>query len=370
MSVIVRNDRVTKLLNDWYVEIRSRHIAKAHSMKEQIDSLIQELKEEKQESLQNQDLLLYYSLLDFRYNYLIDNMSISKDSFNQVESFGTPTDERLSYYYHFFKAIYMSVTGSYTEAREHFDKAEVLLKHIPDELEEAEFHYKLGSFYYDIYKGLLSVKHVTKAKDIYLKFTGYETNIAFCENMLGLACTHLKEWELAEEHFTTAMDQFQKNNEEYYILMVRHNIGLLYASQNLSSLAIRYLSEVNLKTSGNYRAIFIEAQEHFKLKEYEMAEELIQKGLQICNALEHEEYQHRFMILDARNKNVSAEELEKIVLAGNEYFEREELYTYMHESLEALAIKFYKEDNHTKASKYFYLSTQARKKVFDKGALK
>ncbi|WP_243522385.1 Rap family tetratricopeptide repeat protein [Bacillus pseudomycoides] len=370
MSVTMGSEKVTKLLNDWYVEIRSRNITKAHRMKEQIDSIIQELKEEERESLEDKNLLLYYSLLDFRYSYLIDNVSLSQESFDKIESFKIPKDEFLSYYYHFFKAIHKSVTGRYNEASEHFDKAEEFLKKIPDELEVAEFYYKLGSFYYDRYQGLLAIKCVSKAKEIYRKFNGCEINIAFCENLLGLDCTHLKEWELAEEHFATAMNQFQKIDEEYYILMVRHNFGLLYASQNLSTLAIRYLSEVVEKKPKHYKAILIKAKEHFKLKEHEIARDLIEKGLQICNKLKHEEYQHRFMILEALNGDVPAEKLEEVVLAGVKYFEREELYTYMQDSMEELAIKFYQEDNHFNASKYFYLSTQARKKAVDKEALK
>ncbi|KLA29222.1 tetratricopeptide repeat protein [Bacillus cereus] len=370
MSVIMGSEQVTKLLNNWYVEIRSRNISKAHRMKEQIDSLIQELKEDEWDSLEAKKLLLYYSLLEFRYSYLVDNVSLSEQSFEKIESFEMPEDELLSYYYYFFKAIHRSVTGKYNEASEYFDKAKVFLENISDELEKAEFYYKLGSFYYDIFQGLLAIKYVSKAQEIYRKFNGCETNIAFCENLLGLACTHLKEWGLAEEHFAAAMNQFQKIDEDYYILMARHNFGLLYASQNLSELAIRYLSEVVEKKPKHYKAILIKAKEHYKLKEHEIARDLIKKGLEICNELKLEEYQHRFMILEALNRDATAEKLEKVVLEGVKYFEREELYMYMQESMEELAIKFYQEENHSNASKYFYLSTQARKKAVDKEALK
>lgn len=216
--------------------------------------------------------------------------------------------------------------------------------------------------YYDIFQGLLAIKYVSKAQVIYRNFNGCETNIAFCENLLGLACTHLKEWGLAEEHFAAAMNQFQKIDEDYYILMVRHNFGLLYASQNLS--------EVVEKKPKYYKVIFVKAKEHYKLKEHEIARDLIKKGFEICNELKLEEYQHRFMILEALNRDATAEKFEKVVLEGVKYFEREELYMYMQESMEELAIKFYQEDNHSNASKYFYLSTEARKKAVDKEALK
>ncbi|PGU10467.1 hypothetical protein COD21_14450 [Bacillus cereus] len=370
MFTSTKNERITQLLNEWYIEIRSRHLEEAQRLKEQIDVQIMRLKDETNESTQNQNLLLYYSLLDFRYNYLVDNLNVSKDSFDTIESFTIPADNFISYYYHFFKAIHSDAVGNYMLAKDHYYKAESLLQYIPDEVEKAEFYYKLGYSHYDNQQALQAIKEVTKAKDMFSNHTGYEINIAFCDNILGLACTDLKEWELAEEHFAAAMDQFQKIGEENFILIVRHNLGWLYANQNLSDLAIRYLSEVVEKTPKQYRAIYVKAKEHYKLKEYGKAAELIEDGLEICNEIQNEGYQHHFKILRALNNNVSAEELEKIIIKGILYFEREELYEYKQEYEEKLAIKFYEENQHNTASQYFYAGLQSRKKSLDKGALK
>ena len=140
----------------------------------------------------------------------MDNLSISKNSFDKIESFDIPTDNFLSYYYHFYKAIHSNAVGNYNLAKEQYDKAELLLKHIPDELEKAEFHYNLATYHYHIYQALLAIKHGTKARDIFSKHESYELKTAYCDNLLGLACTHLKEFELAEEYFVTAMNTFQK----------------------------------------------------------------------------------------------------------------------------------------------------------------
>ncbi|GAB6252880.1 hypothetical protein BCSAG_41980 [Bacillus cereus] len=66
--------------------------------------------------------------------------------------------------------------------------------------------------------------------------------VASCETALGTARIFLKQFEKAEEHFNRSIDLLQKHNEEKLILIVRHNLGLLYATQNLSKLAIRHLS--------------------------------------------------------------------------------------------------------------------------------
>lgn len=59
-----------------------------------------------------------------------------------------------------------------------------------------------------------------------------------------MACIDLKQYEQAEEKLNLALDVFQKIDNERFITMVRHNLAWLYASQNLSSLAIRHLVEV------------------------------------------------------------------------------------------------------------------------------
>jgi response regulator aspartate phosphatase F len=372
MYTATSNEKVMELLNTWYIEMRARRIGNAQRLKrEKIDIKIQKLKnEKKEEALQDQNLLLYYFLLDFRYNYLIDNLGISKDSFEKINSFEAPGDNFLAYYYNFFKGIHSNELGNYIEAKEHYKKAETFLEYVPDELEKAEFYYKLETYHYDIQQALLSIKYATKAKDMYIHYSGYEINVAFCDNILGLSCTYLKEWELAEEHYTAAMNQFQKIGEEKFIIMIRHNLGWMYATQNLSVLAIRYLSEVVEKSPKHYKAIYVKAKEHFKLNQTELASVLIEKGLEICNDLHQEEYKNRNLILREMNNNSPAEQFERVALEGIKYFEREELYYNVQEYYEALATKFYEEDGHSKASKYFHLGLQARKKAFDKEALK
>ena len=95
---------------------------------------------------------------------------------------------------------------------------------------------------------------------------GYEVKVASCETALGTARIFLKQFEKAEEHFNRSIDLLQKHNEEKLILIVRHNLGLLYATQNLSKLAIRHLSEVTEKNIAHFKAVFLQAREHYKLR--------------------------------------------------------------------------------------------------------
>ncbi len=340
-----------------------QHVSKATNLKQEIEDKLSDIKKE-------ENLSLYYSLLDFRYNVLTDGLSITKDSFNEINSFDIPNNSFLSYYYHFFKAIHATLTTNYTEASEHFEKAEKLLMYVPDELEKAEFYYRFCIFLYHFYQPIESIQYATKAKEIFTNNEGYELRIGLCKNMLGASCVYLKQFEQAEEKYNSAISIFQKFDESELVLSVRNNLGWLYANQNLSTLAIRHLSEVTEKKPMHFKAIFLQAREHHKLGEINVAEELLIKGLNICTELNNEEYIHHFTILKALNNNTTAEGLEKIIFEGITYFDKESLYNYTQEYTEKLAVKFYSENDHVKASEYFHTALQAKEKTFEKGALK
>lgn len=364
------NEQISKLLNDWYQAMLQQQVLKATNLKQEIDEKINKIKDIQDEQYQDQNLLLYYSLLDFRYKVLTDSLSITKNSFDIVESYNAPSDEFLSYYYHFFKAVHATLTTNYNEASEYYEKAEELLTAVPDELEHAEFYYRISAFYNYTYQPLKVINYANKALDIFNHHMGYETNIALCKNLLGGVCIHLKQYEQAEEYFTAAIDILQKQNEETLILRVRNNLGWLYASQNLSKLAIRHLSEVVENLPNHYKAILLLGREYFKLGETRKAAELVEQGSNICNELDDKVYKHHFAILREMNHNISTEKIEEVILEGIAYFDKEQLHEYTQEYAEKLALRFYKEDNHLKASKYFHLYHQAKGKTFEKGALK
>ena len=80
--------------------------------------------------------------------------------------------------------------------------------------------------------------------------------------------------------------------------------------QSMSTLAIRHLSEVTEKIPTHFKAIFLQAKEHYKLGGQLAASKLIDKGLQICRGIHNEEYTHHFYF-KRLNENIPLEELEK-----------------------------------------------------------
>nr|WP_255261312.1 tetratricopeptide repeat protein [Bacillus wiedmannii] len=369
MSVhVIKKEEITLLLHDWYREIRSQNFVKAKELKQSIDTKINSMEE-------NQKNTEFYALLDFRFKMLSAEFyphqsDISKNDLRKMKLDEAPSDESLLYYYHFFKASHAAVNGDFKVAEKHYGIAESLLENIQDPIEKAEFNFKLSSYYYHVCQPILVIQYATRARNTFEGLYGYSRKVAACDNVLGLACVKLNEFEQAEVYFMSSLDILKKQNEEELMLRVRHSLGVMYAEQNLSDLALRYLSEVSQKIPNHFRAIFLEARENLKLGKTKLAASLIEKGLVICNELEQKEYEHHFKILKGMNENVSAEELELAISKGISFFNEVGLWQYVQEYAEKLAVKYHKEGNSIKSSEYFYLGYKEKEKGFQKGALK
>ncbi|PFL43535.1 aspartate phosphatase [Bacillus cereus] len=365
--IILNNEKVTKLLNEWYKVILSKQITKATRMKEEVDEKISVLMVEQNRDLQDQNLLLYYSLLDYSYKVLINKSYVTRSDFDAVEKLTTKTiDEYLKYYYHFYKAVHNTMIANYMEAMEQFEEAERLLEYIPSDIEKAEFNYKLGELYYHLQQPLLTIKHVMKAKDIYKKHEDYVINQIECDTILGLASVTLSQFEQGEELFVKCLDMAKKHNCTRLITLIQYNLGFLYAKQGISATAIRHLMDVYKSERPYHKTVFLLAREHFKLNEIEKAQEFLIQGFDLADV----EYTHHFRILRAQYNENYKHSLETAIKDGLNYFESQKLYGFMEEYSGILAKKLYQEGNHEKASQYFNISYDAKELLQKGSALK
>lgn len=86
MNVHVKgNEQLIQNLNEWYFKIRARDLDEAIYLKDEIDLVINDFKED-------QNLMLHYYLMDYRHNYLLNNLGISTDSFDIINTFSIPQD--------------------------------------------------------------------------------------------------------------------------------------------------------------------------------------------------------------------------------------------------------------------------------------
>lgn len=339
-----------ELLNEWYKAIISHDVIKAKELKEHISP--SEIEREGKTSL-----LLYFSLLNYRY-CLMDKVNSINFELNIDPH---QLDDQLKYYFFFFNGIHATNIGKYRDARRYFSLAEKYLNQLIDDVERAEYHYKVSDFYYNVLQPIPSIKHALKAKKLFESANnyGYVLKIAGIENILGLNYILLGSYEDAKKHFNKSLALVRSFGEINLEASVHSNIGLLYSEQGLSDLAIKHFYQTLSVQPNNYKNIFLLSRELFRKGEIDLSLKFISKGLDLCDRLNIEEYVHHFKILYAKIFNTN---LENAIEDGIVYFEKEGLYGYVEEYSSELAHIFFSMNDYAKSSLYFVKASDAKEK--------
>ncbi|EOW9527325.1 tetratricopeptide repeat protein [Bacillus cytotoxicus] len=361
MGVKTVADKGYDLLDEWYQKMLSQQLDKAMVLKKEIDDKFSNRKK-------HTDSFIYYSLLNFRYQMLTGDFEKGLEGFDYIKDM---PDCFLKYYYHFFQFIYHTETGNYNCAEYHRELVANLLDMMPNEAETAEYHYRIALYHYYLSQPTLAIHYATKALEYFSSQEDYETKVGACKNTLGMACVTLEQFEMAEEYLISALNTFQQLNEHTLVLKVRSNLGVFYAEQNLSDLAIRHLTEVfrgcqYSKAHYQKRITFLLAREHIKLKKNKEAAFYIDEGLKVCNR----EYNYHLNVLKSINNNESIESLEAVVIEALSYFKEQELWKDVQIYTELLAVKWYNMGDKDKASDYYHMGYEARNLLKEKGRLK
>lgn len=344
---------MSKWMEQWYNALLRHQLDEAVQWKEQVERTIMDMEED-------QTLLIYYSLLILRHNLLTRDQA----GLNQYAQSITPFEEQsgplLTYYYHLFTGMYKAYEGAYNDALHHYISAEDYLKEIPDQMEKAEFHYRVASVYYHIRQTLLAFKHVKQAKALFDSDKAYVQNSADCENLLGLCYLANKDFAFAEDHLTRALNTAVTLEDEELALHIRYNFGFMYAEKGESDEAVRFLKSVNEAGFNREKASFLLAREYFKLGQAEEAFKGIEAGLEACRETENAEYSHHLAVLKALHDESADEEKEMVVAKAIDYFSDNRLYGYMNDYLGELAHYFFEQKQFEKAGIYFERARRER----------
>lgn len=352
------------LLEEWYHQMVSQHTEKTIRLKQDIDKKMDNLKE-------NDDLLDYYTLLNFRFQMVMGNFEHDLEGLSHLEE---QPESRLQYYYHFFRFIYATEMGQYPRAEYHLEHAESLLPILDDVLESAEFQYRLGLYYYYQSQPVLAVRHTSNALNYFAKdeeFHPFYAKVGACKNTLGMSFITLGQHDMAEEYLISALSILEDEKESKAALTVRYNLGVFYSNQKLWELALRHLEDVYEKFSlprlpYQKKGIHTLAEVHYNLGDLEKAKFYIDEGLKDCT----EEYRCRYKILRALVDKVSIEKLESIILDSISYFREQSILKEINNYSELLANECYNMGMKDKAADYYRMSYEAKISLKEKGYLK
>lgn len=209
-SGVIPSSAVGQKINEWYRYIRTFSVPDAEVLKAEIQ---QELKHMQHDS----NLLLYYSLMEFRHQLMLDYLepleklniedqpSLSELSRN-IDSNQADLKGLLDYYVNFFRGMYEFDKREFISAITYYKQAEKKLSFVADHIERAEFYFKIAEAYYYMKQTYFSLINIKNAYEIYVEQETYNVRIIQCHFVFGVNLMDERNFEQAARHFKLALN--------------------------------------------------------------------------------------------------------------------------------------------------------------------
>ncbi|ASS69993.1 RapH N-terminal domain-containing protein [Bacillus atrophaeus] len=358
-------DLVTKKLNEWYTLIKNDQVEKAEIIKTEVEKELLNMEE-------NQDALLYYQLLEFRHEIMlsymeskeIDDLNSTYETIKEIEEQGQLTG-MLEYYYYFFKGMYEFRRKELTSAISAYRIAETKLYQVEDEIERAEFFFKVSYVYYYMKQTYFSMNYANRALKIFKKYDEYAVQTLRCQFIVAGNLIDSLEFVMALQQFLKALDIAEDIKIDHLIGMSHMNIGICYEelkdydnAANHLDLSIDFLekSEHIFLT----KALFAMAHVEAKRNNFNVAQEYFLQGKEVAEKNKDKEYTAKFKILEG------------LYFSNGEYHLINEALSYladrkMFADVENFATEighyFHHQGNLELSNEYYRISIEARRKI-------
>lgn len=228
---------VADQLNEWYKAILDYDIEKSHALQNKIKNMFQHMEED-------QNVLLYYSLLDFRSRLNDQNVERHEniaDALQELENKEDHLTGILGYYYSFFKGMYEFKNRNYSSAITYYKAAEEKVNQLNDEIERATCFYKLAHVYYEMQYTGLSIAYAQMALSIYKKHPDYSRQMFFSKLIVAGNLLDQFQFNEAISTFMEASKSSIITKDKRLDAIVSLNIGIGYNQQSLYQRAESYI---------------------------------------------------------------------------------------------------------------------------------
>ncbi|MBU8786504.1 tetratricopeptide repeat protein [Bacillus glycinifermentans] len=349
------------MLNHWYTLIRQQNVDQAVAMKDEIEHTLPNMEED-------QDLLIYFNLLDFRHKMMLENFNESKKVFKKLESQKKgieKTDAVIQYYFYFFSGQNEFHNKNYIKAINYYQIAENKLKQIPDEIENAEFHYRLSIAYYYIKQNIFSLRHAETALETFRAHELYIKRKINCEMVLGANKIDLFRYNEAEAHYQKALEGAKKIEDHALTGKAYHNIGISYALRKIYNKAEENLKAAiaipeHLSSSVGVNSISDLTRVLYKIGAKEEARHYLEQGNIMADEKQNDEYHAKLKIIEALYEN---EDL-TIVDENIQYLESLKLWPDVEDFAQDVADYFRQKGEDSKTVIYLDKVIHAKNQIF------
>ncbi|MGG3575437.1 tetratricopeptide repeat protein [Bacillus gobiensis] len=352
-------EEVAHMINQWYKLIKRHQVEDSISMR---DKILQTL----DKTEQNQNLLLYFNLLDSRHKMLLESFQLSEEILNKIQK--NPevkgTDDMLQYYFLFFSGQFEFSKKNYIEAINYYKLAEDKLLKIPDDIEKAEFHYHVAISYYHIDQHFFSMDHAEKALATFREHDDYSHRTINSEMILGANKLDLFRFEEANHHYEHALEIAKATNNHYTEGLAYRNLGIAYMRRNMLSLAEDCFRkglqiEEYEPTLYGLRTIYNLTHVLYKTDRIDEARKWCEKGIARAEKAGEEEYLAKLSLVYSLYDQFHTD----TITVSIDYLSAAGLWNDVSELTLEVGLYFKKAGDTENAAKYFLESIQARDQI-------
>lgn len=349
-------------LENWYVAMKNFEYEKAETLKEQIESNLNDYKDP--------EIWKFYRLLLGRY-YLYSHFEEAKKIIKSIDPHQSDKFHWLNYYHNFFNGILHYQLQEFQTSIEYYLKAKQFITDIDLE-ESAELLYKLGSAYFHDYQYTRSIKYGTRALQIFSSKSKFR-RMADCNNLLGINYNHIFDYKKAEDHYRSALFYVDKVNETRLKTLLLHNLGYLYAELNEWTLAIEYLNQAHQTTPKDIeffkyfkcKNLFILSRSHFLIGNKEKGIAFLKQGLHHTKKHGYLDYYHHLKVLECKYLNPEPKTYINKYQKAIQFFHDHSEWEYVSEASEELALYLRSLEKHKEATRFFRLAIDAKERLFN-----
>ncbi|MED1126569.1 tetratricopeptide repeat protein [Bacillus paralicheniformis] len=294
---VIPYDLVATKMNYWYVALKNDWVDKAEKMRSEVKQEIAIMEE-------NQDVLIYFSLLEFRHKLMLDylcpeaakDIQVHYEELREKTKGGKSLNGMLEYYYYLFTAMYHFRQKEILHALAYYQNAENQLNSFEsDEIEKAEFYFKLSEIYFYMKQTYFSMYYANHAYKIYLKQPTYGQRRVQCQFLMTGNWLDKMNPEKALEHTSKALSDAKELQVDYLIGSSHLNIGICYSqleehykAENHFQMAAKLYK--NEKHSFLPKALFNISHVKAKQEKWIEAEDLYFEGREWAQKFEDQEF--------------------------------------------------------------------------------
>lgn len=351
-----------KQLDEWYEVIISRDKEKAIGMEKNINEVIKEI-EDPTTSIQ-------YQLFSIRYHLLLRNLNECKNIIKDLKLAKKNFSDKQMYYFYYFFGLYKYLQDELIESLEYYSKAERINQQI--HINDPELIYLLSLVHSRLHHVTLTIHYANIALKVFNQKMDYYRSIEI-QIILAINYIRINKYDKAKEYLQNSLKVAEKMNDSYLVGNIYHNLGYLYSNMKKHDHAIDYYHKSLFIKQDNIEwytyTLYYLVEEYFASNQIVKAMEWIEKGLKMTDKNDKNHIRIKTLnsvyILSARDAKKSKLEEERIYVEETviPFFQKKQNWNDLSHYAEKLADFYVNQSHYKKASYYYKLANDSRKKI-------